>query len=167
MKKIFWLLAVLVFFSGCSKKEENSFIDLGPDDYFVCSYEASYQTEKASSDCEAVLLNHDGKVIAEFPGGYVSGIITKDGYMTGKKNGVVSKDDTLILFFQTDDGGGYRTGVYKIGEEQWLIEPEEGESQIIGIGLDTTGRLKNFSIGKQEYDRSFEKIPNSEAAKIC
>lgn len=166
MKKIFLLLAVLVFFSGCSKKEENSFIDLGPDDYFVCSYEASYQTEKASSDCEAVLLNHDGKVIAEFPGGYVSGIITKDGYMTGKKNGVVSKDDTLILFFQTDDGGGYRTGVYKIGEEQWLIEPEEGESQIIGIGLDTTGRLKNFSIGKQEYDRSFEKIPNSEAEKI-
>ena len=85
-KKLFVFWIVLLFLSGCSKKEENSFNDLGPDDYFVCSYEASYQTEKASSDCEAVLLNHDGKVIAEFPGGYVSGIITKDGYMTGKKN---------------------------------------------------------------------------------
>ena len=116
-KKFFVFWVVLLFFSGCSKKEENSFIDLEPDDYFVCSYETSYQTEEASSDYETVLLNHDGKVIAEFPGGYVSGILTKDGYMTGKKNGVVSKDDTLILFFQTDDGGGYRAGVYKIGEK--------------------------------------------------
>ena len=166
-KKFFVFWVVLLFFSGCSKKEENSFIDLEPDDYFVCSYETSYQTEEASSDYETVLLNHDGKVIAEFPGGYVSGILTKDGYMTGKKNGVVSKDDTLILFFQTDDGGGYRAGVYKIGEKQWLIEPGGGEPQVIGVGLDTTGRLKNFSIGKQEYDRTFEKIPNSEEAEIC
>ena len=36
-----------------------------------------------------------------------------------------------------------------------------------GTGFDpATGRLLNFSIGKQEYNRFFEKIPNRESAKV-
>ena len=101
-----------------------------------------------------------------FPGGYIYEILTKDGYITEQKNGIVSKDDTLILFFPTEDDS-YRTGVYKIGEEKWLIDPEKGEPQVAGTGFDpATGRLLNFSIGKQEYNRFFEKIPNRESAKV-
>ena len=139
-RKIFLFLVLLIFISGCSENEENNFIQLEPDEYFVCNYEASYQAEEGSLD---------------------------DGYITGQKNGIVSKDDTLILFFPTEDES-YRTGVYKIGEEKWLIDPEKGEPQVAGTGFDpATGRLLNFSIGKQEYDRFFEKIPNRESAKIC
>lgn len=165
-KKIFLFLLILFSFSGCSKKEENNFVELEPDEYFVCNYEAGYQTEKDPMENKVVLLKNDGKVVEEFPGGYIYEILTKDGYMIGQKNGIVSKDDTLILFFPTENEG-YRTGVYKIGEEQWLIDPGEGKPQVAGIGFDTTtGRLLNFSIGNQAYDSFFEKIPNCESAMI-
>lgn len=166
-RKIFLFLVLLIFISGCSENEENNFIQLEPDEYFVCNYQASYQAEEGSSDDGAVLLNQKGNVVEKFPGGYIYEILTKDGYITGQKNGIVSKDDTLILFFPTEDDS-YRTGVYKIGEEKWLIDPEKEEPQVAGTGFDTTtGRLLDFSIGKQEYDRFFEKIPNRESAKIC
>ena len=143
-RKIFLFLVLLIFISGCSENAENNFIQLEPDEYFVCNYEASYQAEEGSSDDGAVLLNQKGNVAEEFPGGYIYEILTKDGYITGQKNGIVSKDDTLI------------------------IDPEKEEPQVAGTGFDTTtGRLLDFSIGKQEYDRFFEKIPNRESAKIC
>ena len=123
-RKIFLFLVLLIFISGCSENEENNFIQLEPDEYFVCNYQASYQAEEGSSDDGAVLLNQKGNVVEKFPGGYIYEILTKDGYITGQKNGIVSKDDTLILFFPTEDDS-YRTGVYKIGEEKWLIDPEK------------------------------------------
>lgn len=65
-KKIFLFLLILFSFSGCSKKEENNFVELEPDEYFVCNYEAGYQTEKDPMENKVVLLKNDGKVVEEF-----------------------------------------------------------------------------------------------------
>ena len=162
-RNLFLFFAVLLF-SGCSKKEENSFIDLEQDDYFVCSYEASYQTEEVSSDYEAVLLNSEGELVEEFPGGFIRSILTEDGFMIQQGNGVVSKGTTLIISFP-EDTWNYRTGAYLVGENRWLYESGEPVSCI--EHYDDTGRLNNFQFGNEFYDRFFKKIPNEESAVTC
>ena len=96
-RKIFLFLVLLIFISGCSENEENNFIQLEPDEYFVCNYEASYQAEEGSLDDGAVLLNQKGNVVEEFPGGYIYEILTKDGYITGQKMALFLK--MIHLFF--------------------------------------------------------------------
>ena len=147
---------------GC--EETKAFMGLKEDEYFVCSYANTFEDGGKRRESRAVLINNKGEIVKEFPGGYIDGILTKDGYMVGQENGIISKDETLNLFFPKGDGS-YSTGIYETREEQWLIEPGESLAKSWGVG--ENGRLESFNIGQQMYDRFFKKISSYEEARQC
>lgn len=165
MKKVLFAIGVIFLtglLGGC--EETKAFMGLKEDEYFVCSYANTFEDDGKRRESGAVLINNKGEIVKEFPGGYIDGILTKDGYMVGQENGIISKDETLILFFPKGDGS-YSTGIYETREEQWLIEPGESLTKSWGVG--ETGRLESFNIGQQMYDRFFEKISSYEEARQC
>ena len=167
VKRVLFSIGILFLcgIGGCKNNEEpQAFMGMKPDEYFVCSYENTSEDDGKKRENGTVVINSKGDVEKTFSGGYVDKIITKDGYIVGKKNGIISKDETLILSLPKGDGS-YSTGVYETGKEQWLIEP--GELRLTSFGVDGTGRLDNINIGPQMYDRFFEKISSYEETRQC
>lgn len=164
MKKIIVFLFEIIFIclGSCADKKENQrFMGMEHDEYFICSYESPSENGQRGAETGAALLNSKGELVEEFPGGFIRSILTEDGFMIQQENGIISKGTTLILSFPADTWN-YRTGAYLAGENRWLYESEEPVPCI--ENYDDTGRLNNFQFGNEFYDRFFKKISNQEAA---
>lgn len=164
MKKVIVFLfgIILVCLGGCSDKKENqTFMGMEPDEYFICSYESPSENSARGKEDGAALINSKGELVEEFSGGFIRSILTEDGFMMQQGNGVISKGTTLLLSFPVDTWN-YRTGAYLVGENCWLYESKESVPCV--ENYDDTGRLKNFQFGNEFYDRFFKKMPNEQTA---
>ena len=116
--------------------------------YLVCSL-------SRAEEAGVLILNSAGETVLELPNAFVEYCFSKDGFIIQPKVGELSPDDRLMIRMGLSEAE-ISTGVWSVGDEKWLIEPQAGYYALSKFG--TIEQLEALYLGGHVYDKDFNRI---------